>query len=40
MLIRRLARRGGVKRLAGTIYAETRTVVKDHLTLVRPPATD
>merc|ERR1711862_1046387 len=29
--IRRLARRGGVKRIAGTIYDETRTVLKAFL---------
>jgi hypothetical protein len=30
--IRRLARRGGVKRLSGLVYEETRTVLKDFLT--------
>ncbi|KXT01792.1 hypothetical protein AC578_1981 [Pseudocercospora eumusae] len=30
--IRRLARRGGVKRISGTIYAETRSVLKKRLT--------
>ncbi|CZR64947.1 uncharacterized protein PAC_14847 [Phialocephala subalpina] len=29
--IRRLARRGGVKRIAGTIYDETRVALKDYL---------
>ena len=32
--IRRLARRGGVKRISGLIYEETRVVVKDWLTLI------
>ncbi|OAA81177.1 Histone-fold protein [Akanthomyces lecanii RCEF 1005] len=32
--IRRLARRGGVKRMSATIYEETRKVLKDHLTEV------
>ncbi|KAF7193272.1 Histone H4 [Pseudocercospora fuligena] len=32
--IRRLARRGGVKRISGTIYEETRTVLRKRLTLV------
>ncbi|PMB70928.1 Histone H4 [Beauveria bassiana] len=31
---RRLARRGGVKRMSGTIYDETRKVIKEHLTKV------
>jgi histone H4 len=32
--IRRLARRGGVKRISGLVYEETRNVVKDWLTLI------
>ena len=32
--IRRLARRGGVKRISGLVYEETRSVVKDWLTLI------
>ncbi|EJP65753.1 histone H4 [Beauveria bassiana ARSEF 2860] len=32
--IRRLARRGGVKRMSGTIYDETRKVIKEHLTQI------
>ncbi|KGQ08265.1 Histone H4 [Beauveria bassiana D1-5] len=32
--IRRLARRGGVKRMSATIYDETRKVIKAHLTQV------
>ena len=32
--IRRLARRGGVKRIAGTIYSETRTVLRKRLELL------
>ncbi|OAA40800.1 Histone-fold protein [Beauveria brongniartii RCEF 3172] len=32
--IRRLARRGGVKRMSGLIYEETRKVIRDHLTQV------
>jgi len=29
--IRRLARRGGVKRMSGAVYDEMRTAIKDHL---------
>lgn len=32
--IRRLARRGGVKRISGLVYAETRTVLKEFLAKV------
>jgi len=32
--IRRLARRGGVKRISGMIYDETRTALKNYLTTV------
>lgn len=32
--LRRLARRGGVKRISATVYDETRTAVKDRLGLV------
>ncbi|KAM3501016.1 hypothetical protein MY10362_005900 [Beauveria mimosiformis] len=32
--IRRLARRGGVKRMSGLIYEETRKVIRDHLTQI------
>eukprot|EP00088_Acartia_fossae_P001534 TRINITY_DN1059_c0_g1_i1.p1 TRINITY_DN1059_c0_g1~~TRINITY_DN1059_c0_g1_i1.p1 ORF type:complete len:104 (+),score=7.92 TRINITY_DN1059_c0_g1_i1:140-451(+) len=32
--IRRLARRGGVKRISGTIYEETRSVLKSFLEMV------
>ncbi|KAM3566142.1 hypothetical protein ARSEF4850_000887 [Beauveria asiatica] len=32
--IRRLARRGGVKRMSGLIYHETRTVIKAHLSQI------
>ena len=32
--IRRLARRGGVKRISGLMYEETRNVLKDFLTSV------
>lgn len=32
--IRRLARRGGVKRLSANIYEETRTVLRDFLTTI------
>jgi len=32
--IRRLARRGGVKRMSGQIYEETRIVLKDFLTKI------
>ncbi|KAE8448580.1 hypothetical protein EG329_009005 [Mollisiaceae sp. DMI_Dod_QoI] len=32
--IRRLARRGGVKRIAGTIYDETRVAMKAHLEMI------
>ncbi|EME78784.1 uncharacterized protein MYCFIDRAFT_144654, partial [Pseudocercospora fijiensis CIRAD86] len=32
--IRRLARRGGVKRIAGTIYEETRSVLRKRLTVL------
>jgi histone H4 len=32
--IRRLARRGGVKRISGSIYGEARTVLKSFLTKV------
>ncbi|KAM3505788.1 hypothetical protein MY11210_007827 [Beauveria gryllotalpidicola] len=32
--IRRLARRGGVKRMSCTIYDETRKVIRDHLTQI------
>jgi len=32
--IRRLARRGGVKRISGTVYEETRMVLKEFLTTV------
>lgn len=35
VVIRRLARRGGVKRISGTIYDETRVVLKNHLAEVR-----
>ena len=35
VVVRRLARRGGVKRISGTIYDETRVVLKNHLTEVR-----
>ena len=35
--IRRLARRGGVKRISGLIYEETRGVLKIFLENVRPP---
>ncbi|KAM3559779.1 hypothetical protein MY1884_003278 [Beauveria asiatica] len=31
---RRLARRGGVKRMSGLIYHETRTVIKAHLSQI------
>ena len=34
--IRRLARRGGVKRISGLIYEETRGVLKIFLENVRP----
>ena len=33
---RRLARRGGVKRISGTIYEEARLAIKTYLTSVRP----
>ena len=36
--IRRLARRGGVKRISGLIYEETRGVLKIFLENVRSPA--
>jgi len=32
--IRRLARRGGVKRISAQIYDETRSVLKDHLSKI------
>ena len=32
--IRRLARRGGVKRISGSIYEELRTALRDRLELV------
>jgi histone H4 len=32
--IRRLARRGGIKRLSGLVYEETREVLKDFMTNV------
>ncbi|KXT16588.1 hypothetical protein AC579_6295 [Pseudocercospora musae] len=32
--IRRLARRGGVKRISGTIYEETRSVLRKRLTIL------
>lgn len=32
--IRRLARRGGVKRISGTVYEETRIVLREFLELV------
>ena len=34
--IRRLARRGGVKRISGTVYADIRVALKDRLQNVRP----
>ena len=37
--IRRLARRGGVKRISGLIYEETRGVLKIFLENVSPPST-
>ena len=37
--IRRLARRGGVKRISGLIYEETRGVLKIFLENVRTPLT-
>ena len=37
--IRRLARRGGVKRISGLIYVETRGVLKIFLENVSPPLT-
>lgn len=36
---RRLARRGGVKRISGNIYDDIRTVLRSRLELVRPPYT-
>jgi histone H4 len=35
--IRRLARRGGVKRMSGLIYREVREVLKDYLERVMKP---
>jgi histone H4 len=38
--IRRLARRGGVKRISGLIYEETRSVLKEFITdMIRDAAT-
>ena len=37
--IRRLARRGGVKRISGLVYEETREVLKEFLTMVIQDAT-
>ena len=37
--IRRLARRGGVKRISGLVYEETREVLKEFLMMVIQDAT-